>query len=231
MSGAMPPLRSELRVGARWLLVGAAAGAVVGLIVGGVGGRLLMLVLRLASPGSVGLVSDDGFEIGVVSHRTLQLFGATTQIGAVGGIGYVAARAFIADRMRVLVWAVVGGALGSAAVVHSDGRDFTLEPRWLAVGGFVAIAVVAGAGTAALVERAARERGAWATSTGVLAAVLGGLAVLLALPFALATLGLARIAAIRSRARSYGRLVAAVVLSALVAVSLAKLVRDVSAIF
>ena len=57
-----------LRQTAWWILVGTAAGAIAGLLIGGIGGRLAMLLLRLTSDEIVlGLTSDDGFEIGVVT--------------------------------------------------------------------------------------------------------------------------------------------------------------------
>ena len=40
----------EVRVLLRWMALGAAAGSLSGLIVGGLGGRLLMLALRERSP-------------------------------------------------------------------------------------------------------------------------------------------------------------------------------------
>ena len=42
--------RTGVRVAAWWLLVGTASGAVVGLVIGGIGGRLAMLVLRQRPP-------------------------------------------------------------------------------------------------------------------------------------------------------------------------------------
>jgi hypothetical protein len=64
-------LREDARRVAWRVLVGAAAGAIAGLVVGGIGGRLAMLLLRLTSPDvAIGLVSDDGFEIGVVTTST-----------------------------------------------------------------------------------------------------------------------------------------------------------------
>src|SRR5262245_33209394 len=86
---------ARVRTGeAAWLvLAGTAAGAVAGLLVGGVGGRLAMLLLRVTSPDSVvGLTSDDGFEIGVVSTQTFSLLFATTVLGGLAGAGYAGLR-------------------------------------------------------------------------------------------------------------------------------------------
>ena len=45
----------DLRAAAWWVALGALAGAVAGLVWGGIGGRLVMLVLRVTSPGAVGV--------------------------------------------------------------------------------------------------------------------------------------------------------------------------------
>src|SRR4051794_32890042 len=87
------------------VLVGTAAGAVAGLLVGGIGGRLAMLLLRLTSPESVlGLTSDDGFEIGVVSLRTFRLLLATTGVGAAAGALYAGLRGMLPARLRLPLW-------------------------------------------------------------------------------------------------------------------------------
>ena len=58
-------LGADTREVARLVLTGTAAGALAGAVVGGLGGRLVMLVLRLTSdPIVLGTTSDDGFEIG-----------------------------------------------------------------------------------------------------------------------------------------------------------------------
>ena len=58
----------------RWLLLGMATGGWAGFLVGGVGGRIAMFVLRLTSTDSVrGTQSDDGFTIGQLSGATVFL--------------------------------------------------------------------------------------------------------------------------------------------------------------
>jgi hypothetical protein len=123
----MPPLRQEVVAVVRWVLLGAGAGGLAGLLIGGVGGRLAMFVLRLTSSDSVrGLESDDGFIIGRFSGETLFLLGLTTVLGAVAGVAYLAARAFVPRRLRTVSWAAIGGVIGGAQLVHADGIDFTL---------------------------------------------------------------------------------------------------------
>jgi hypothetical protein len=228
------PLREDLRRGGWWLFVGGAAGGIAGLVVGGVGGRLLMLLLRLTSPEFVGSTSDDGFEIGVVTGQTLQLFGATMQIGALNGIGYVAARSFLRPSLRMPVWALVAGLLGASVLVHSDGVDFLLEPEWLAVGGFVLVPVVGAIAAVWLVERwgnAAPWQRTHSTVVCAVAAIPSIIGFALTLPLAFAALVLARIEPLRRLARGYGRFAAALLLAVMLAVSLANLVGDVRAIF
>lgn len=228
------PLRDDLRRGGWWLFVGGAAGGIAGLVVGGVGGRLLMLLLRLTTPESVDTISDDGFQIGVVTTQTLQLFGATMQIGALDGIGYVAARSFLPARWRMPVWAVVGGLLGASVIIHSDGVDFLLRPQWLAVAGFALLPVLGAIATVWLVERwgnAAPWQRTQATVVCAVAAIPSIVGFALTLPLALAALVLARIEPLRRLARGYGRFAAALLLAVVVAVSFADLVRDVRGIF
>jgi hypothetical protein len=148
-------VRSDLSAIAWWLLVGTAAGAAAGFVVGGVGGRLAMLLLRLTSPDDVlGLTSDDGFEIGVVSADTVQLLLAMAMLGGINGVLYAAVRAALPERMRLPLWVALAVTLGGATIVHEDGVDFTLlEPAALAIALFVVLPGVAAALVVVLVER------------------------------------------------------------------------------
>jgi hypothetical protein len=66
--------------------MGGVAGLATGSLVGGVGGRIAMLILRVTSDPSLhGLESDDGFTIGVVSSQTTFLLVLTAVLGAIGG--------------------------------------------------------------------------------------------------------------------------------------------------
>lgn len=154
-SRSRPPLRDDVRAVAWWVLVGVAAGAIAGLLVGGVGGRLAMLVLRLTSPDSVvGVTSDDGFEIGSVTTDTFQLLAATAFLGGLNGVLYVTARGGIPRGLRLPLWSLAAAVLGGAGVIHDDGVDFTLiEPAALAIVLFVLLPGAAAALTVLLVER------------------------------------------------------------------------------
>ncbi|MGL6279361.1 MAG: hypothetical protein ACRC50_07385 [Gaiella sp.] len=145
----------DLRAVAWWVLVGVAAGAIAGGLIGGVGGRLAMLVLRLTSPESVvGVISDDGFEIGVVTTDSISLVAGMAMLGGINGVLYVTLRGAIPPRLRLALWTLFGAAAGGATIVHDDGVDFTLiEPAVLAVTLFVALPGAVAALVVVLVER------------------------------------------------------------------------------
>lgn len=148
-------LGADLRAVTWWVVVGAAAGAIAGAVVGGFGGRLAMLLLRLTSSDDVlGMTSDDGFEIGVVTFDTLQLVLAMAMLGGINGVLYAAFRGAIPPRARLPLWSLFAAALGGANIVHEDGVDFTfLEPAALAVALFVLLPGAAAAAVVVLVER------------------------------------------------------------------------------
>jgi hypothetical protein len=145
----------DVRAIAWWVLVGTAAGALAGFVVGGIGGRLAMLLLRLTSPEDVlGVTSDDGFEIGVVSADTFQLLLATAMLGGINGVLYAAVRTALPERLRLPLWVALAVTLGGATIVHEEGVDFTLlEPAGLAIALFVVLPGVAAAPVVLLVER------------------------------------------------------------------------------
>ncbi|MFF5225375.1 hypothetical protein [Dactylosporangium sp. NPDC000521] len=133
---------STLSRGVEWarrLGVAALAGGIAGLVAGGIGGRLFMLALaRMNRPRATGVLSDDGFVIGQFTLAgTINLLLATTVLGAIGGLVWVAIRGL---RFGPLWWRRVSVPLGATLVigsmmVHSDGVDFTLlDPPLVAVG-------------------------------------------------------------------------------------------------
>lgn len=185
--------RDDASAVAWWVLVGVGSGAIAGFLIGGIGGRLAMLLLRLTSPDLViGMTSDDGFEIGVLSTSTLGLVAGMTFLGAANGLLYAALRSAIPRRLRLLLWTLLAAAAGGATFVHEDGIDFTvLDPAALAVVLFVALPALAAALVVVLVERWVDveprddHRLVWvllvaavaSTVALVLAAVVGALAV------------------------------------------------------
>ena len=154
-TGSSVTVRRDAAAVAWWVLVGAASGAIAGALVGGVGGRLAMLLLRLTSPDDViGMTSDDGFEIGVFSFDTAQLVLAMAMLGAINGVLYAALRGAIPRKLRLPLWSVFAAALGGASIVHDDGVDFAfLEPAALAIALFVLLPGAAAALVVLLVER------------------------------------------------------------------------------
>ena len=155
LGGTQPSLRDDARAVTWWVLVGAAAGGIAGFVVGGLGGRLAMLLLRLTSPESViGMVSDDGFVIGQVTTSTFDLAMGMAVLGGANGVLYAVVRTAIPARFRLPLWVGFAALVGGATFVHEDGVDFTvLEPAALAIALFVALPAIAAAVVVLLVER------------------------------------------------------------------------------
>jgi hypothetical protein len=173
------------------LASGVSSGFLAGLLIGGVGGRLAMFLLRLTSdPALRGAKTDDGFTIGVFSTETLFLLGVTAGLGILGGLFYLIVRGWIPVPWRVVVMTVYVGLVGGAGLIRPDGIDFAkLSPLPLAVAMFVAIAVAYGAVMPWLTERMLREgsvmRRGWTWIAGLaplaLANVVGILVLLIAM--------------------------------------------------
>lgn len=144
---------------ARWLAAGVIGGFTTGALIGGLGGRVAMFVLRLtSSPTLHGLETDDGFTIGIVSAATLFLVLITAFLGVLGGILYLAVRGWLPERWRPLLMGVAGAIVGGAGVIRPEGLDFTLlEPLSLAVVMFIAIPAAYGVAMSVLVERLLRD--------------------------------------------------------------------------
>jgi hypothetical protein len=159
MTTGRVPGRVDLRAAAWWIGLGALAGALAGLVWGGIGGRLAMLALRLTTPHAVGATSDDGFEIGQVTlGGTLNLALVTTVAGAVAGVAYVAVRTGLPPAARAPMAALFGAAVGGVSFISPDGIDQRLlEPRWLTVGAFIALPSAAALTIALIVERLGRR--------------------------------------------------------------------------
>jgi hypothetical protein len=158
-----------LIAGAHRLAAATAAGFLAGLVIGGVGGRLAMFLLRVTSDASLhGMDTDDGFTIGVFTTATAFLLGVTALLGTLGGVFYLVAREVIPPRLRPWTMGVLAGAVGGVLVLRPGELDFTLlEPLWLAVAMFVALPALYGIALALLVERwlledsIMRRRGFW----------------------------------------------------------------------
>jgi hypothetical protein len=141
------------------------AGALLGLLVGGVGGRLAMMLLARLNPDATGITSDDGFRIGQFTvGATLQLLLTGTFFGLLGACVYALVRHLMVGPRWFEVLSISGGpaVVVGAAIVHSDGVDFrALEPAWLAIALFLAIPALYAALLTVVAERWLRKDG-WA---------------------------------------------------------------------
>lgn len=138
-----PSYREELLRTVRLILVsGLLAGVAIGVLL-----RVAMLLLRLASSYSVGLVSDDGFEIGRFTlFGTLNLIGFGVALGCVGAAAYVAVAPFLLgpSLLRRLGVGLTAMLLGGTAVIHEEGRDFNVLDTEVAVALFLAVPFLSG---------------------------------------------------------------------------------------
>jgi hypothetical protein len=150
---------STLSRSARGLPAGVLGGLLTGLVIGGVGGRIAMFVLRLTSSASVvGLKTDDDFTIGRLSGETGFLLVFTAVLGALGGLFYLTVRSWFPLERRPLLTGIFGGAIGGALFVSPDGVDFTLiHPLPLAIALFIALPATYGVALSILVEKWLRE--------------------------------------------------------------------------
>lgn len=219
-----------------WALVGAGCGALAGGLIGGIGGRLAMFVLRHTSSDLLdGALTDDGFEIGVVTTDTLGLVAVATVLGAAGGVAYVMFRTFASSRWRVSAWGLACGTVGGSTIIRTEGIDFVLlDPLWLAVTMFVAIPVAGGAWTAHLVESVARSPRRWnrVAALGVLPLLpLLVFSFAFAVPLLVVVLLAARRAPLRAGAsRWWGRAAALSVYAVVVLVTGLQLWDDVTTV-
>jgi hypothetical protein len=127
------------------------------LLIGGVGGRLAMLLLARLNPEVTGRLSDDGFVMGRFTVvATANLLGAAFFLGIVGAVTYAVVRGLMIGPRWFQVLCIAGGAGVSvgAAIVHTDGVDFVLlQPSWLAIALFVLIPGLYAAVLTLLAER------------------------------------------------------------------------------
>ena len=185
----------DLLASARRVSAGVVGGLATGALIGGVGGRLAMFVLRLTSDPSLrGLQTDDGFTIGRFSAETLFLVLATAALGVLGGVVYLAVRQWLPERWRAALTGLFGGIVGGALFIDPQGVDFRLlEPLPLAIAMFVALPAIYGVAMSLLVERLLRSEpgagGAWGWLFGLLPLVAFGAAGPLGLGLLLLMLG------------------------------------------
>jgi hypothetical protein len=141
-----PSRRSSLETVVRKLAAASAAGALLGVLVGGVGGRLAMALLAAQNPEDTGRLTSDEFRIGQFTVAgTIQLLASTLQLGLVAAMIYLVLRplAFGPRWLRVASLTIGGTAVFGTVLISPDGPDFTiLDPHWLPVVLFLAIPAV-----------------------------------------------------------------------------------------
>jgi len=160
--------------GIRSLLAAVLGGAVSGLLVGGVIGRLGMRLIAVTSPDiAQSRLTDDGARVGAFTLSGSLSLAIALAVGTglvVGPIYLIARRALPSSRAgRVGGFALLTGSVGGALFVHDHPSfDYSiLAPAWLAVTIFLLVPALAGATTALLTELIAspprpRFPGAWA---------------------------------------------------------------------
>jgi hypothetical protein len=172
--------QQDLLGSARRVSAGVVGGLAMGALIGGLGRRLAMFVLRVTSDPSLhGLKTDDGFTIGRFSGETLFLVLVTAGLGVIGGLLYLAVRPWLPERWRAVLVGVFGGIVGGALFISPDGIDFTLlDPLPLAIVMFIALPAIYGVAMSLFVERLLRSSSAvgasWGWSFGLLPLVAFG---------------------------------------------------------
>jgi hypothetical protein len=173
---------------AYWISLAAAAGGLGGALVGGIGGRLAMFLLRLTSDDSIrGLESDDGFIMGRFDLTdTLSLGLVTTVMGSILGLVMAFGRPFFPKRGMPFAWALAGALLGGSLLISADGVDFTLlEPHWFAVLLFVLVPALGALAIASLIE--VYHRFWWRHRPGTAVASVAAIPALIFFPIGIAT--------------------------------------------
>ncbi len=172
----------------------------MGVVIGGLGGRLAMLLLRVTSDSGLhGVQTDDGFTIGRISFETLFLLGVTAGLGIVGGLFYLVVRRWIPRAGRIPIMSLFFALVGGAGIIGTPSEvDFSrLSPLSLAVGLFIAIPAAYGAAMPWLTERLLRDdsilrRTRWGWIAGLAPLLFANVVGLLVLLGALGILALGR---------------------------------------
>ena len=228
MTAAIP---EDVRTVVWRLLTATGAGAIVGVIVGGIGGRLAMFVLRLTSDETVlGLTTDDGFEIGTFTTATLFLLTVTAGLGGATGAAYFVVRGVLPQRGRSLLWAIVVGLFTGADLLKPRSLDFTLlEPKSFAVASFILLPGVAALLIALTIERLLVLE-PWSSRSLTIVLALAAVPLIPVLPALLLLFGAALLLRRRPQMNgavlAVGRVAVPLVLSALAVRSGVELWRD-----
>ena len=172
-TGSQPTWAASGARAVRRLSAVTAAGGLLGLLVGGVGGRLAMMLLAQLNPDVTGRESDDGFTMGQFTDATFNLLIIATLIGVVGGAVYFVLRGLMVGPrwFQILSISVGPAVVVGSQIVTTDGIDFTLDPALLAIAMFVLIPGLYAALLTVLAERWLADDGPFARAPLWLAVV------------------------------------------------------------
>jgi hypothetical protein len=129
---------------------GGIAALIVGIVVGGVGGRLAMRLAAIAVPESTGSFTENGNRIGAITvagSLGIILFGGLF-VGLVGAVLWVTVRPWIPGRtaVRAVLAMPVAVALGSFVLIQGENVDFEILGRQpVILGILVGLVMLAGA--------------------------------------------------------------------------------------
>lgn len=203
--GRTPPDRQPLLVEAaeplelasltvRAVVVGIVGGIIAGVLVAGLGGRLMMRVLAATSGDSAqGLVTEAKETVGEVTVAGSVGFVVFNGIffGMIGGVGYLLVRRWLPSRpwLGGLIYGIALLGLAPLDALNPDNSDFAiLHPSWLAVLLVACLFPLYGMTTASVVERLNRT---WPKISAQPRAILAYSPLLLALlvsPIAVGTM-------------------------------------------
>ena len=145
----------DVRLLAWQMLVAVGAGSITGAVIGGVGGRLAVFVLRLGShPELVGAQTDDGFAIGRFTTATIFLLTVTAGLGGAVGVIYLVLRGSLRRRGGLAIWAAALGLYTGADLLKPNEFDFVaLDPKAFAVAAFVLLPLIGAIAIPLAIER------------------------------------------------------------------------------
>ena len=140
---------------------GGLAGLVVGVVVGGIGGRLLMRVAALLEPKATSLRTENGNVIGAITFDgtlALLLFGGLF-VGVIIGALWVVIRPWLPRRplVRALVAIPICVAMGTTLLIQDSNSDFLILRRNLVVVGAL-VGLVALVGPSMVVAESVLDR-------------------------------------------------------------------------
>lgn len=110
----------------RWISVRGLAAVISGVLVLGLGGRLVMLLSRLIHPDAVGRFTENGNRIGeftVEGTLALLIFGGLAG-GLFAGVVWVIVKDWIPDRSPIVGLGTVS--IGGFLLIEADNRDFLI---------------------------------------------------------------------------------------------------------